>query len=157
MLLINYQIISLKQILCVAKKILRKHYSASQNPTPPKNFAHVVKLRYTIFLLIRTIFFQKIKLCHAYGFLALCQNLEKANDPILRIFPDRRKDEQAYFIGPFRLPPRVQKHKTDAPGMFKINQNYSNHYLYLLLAWRALNTFIQCLFVDCEQVVKLTR
>ena len=149
---------------------MRKKYCENTIPhckTPPrqKNFrlrrfltrsAHVVKLRYTIFLLIRTIFFQKIKLCHAYGFLALCQNLEKANDPILRIFPDRWKDEQAYFIGPFRLPPRVQKHKTDAPGTFKINQNYSNHYLYLLLAWRASNTFIQCLFVDCEQVVKLT-
>ena len=123
MLLINYEIISLKQILYIAKKILRKHYSALQNPTPPKKFPPAAvsdsfrscsktAIHY-FFVNSNPVFFQNIKLCHAYGFLALCQNLEKANDPILRKFPDRRKDEQTYFIGPFRLPPRVQKHKTD--------------------------------------------
>ena len=125
MLLTNYQIISPKQILCVAKKILPKHYFASQpapllskKKFPPAavsdSFRSCSKTAiHYFFVNSNPVFFQKIKLCHAYGFLALCQNLEKATDPILSKFPDRRKDEQTYFIGPFRLPPRVQKHKTD--------------------------------------------
>ena len=48
----------------------------------------------------------------SYGFLASCQNLEKTNDTIPRKHPDRRNDgrtDSPYFIGPFRLPPGVQK------------------------------------------------
>ena len=48
----------------------------------------------------------------SYGFLASCQNLEKTNDTIPRKRPDRRTDgrtDRPYFIGPFRLPPGVQK------------------------------------------------
>ena len=47
----------------------------------------------------------------SYGFLAPCQNLEKANT-IQRKRPDRWKDGRAdrtYFTGPFQLPPGVQK------------------------------------------------
>ena len=44
----------------------------------------------------------------SYGFLALCQNSEKTNDTIPRKRLDRRTD-RPYFIGPFRLPPGVQK------------------------------------------------
>ena len=56
----------------------------------------------------------------SYGFLAPCQNLEKVNDTIQRKCPDRRKDgrkdgrtDRLYFIGPFRLPPGVQKDITE--------------------------------------------
>ena len=48
----------------------------------------------------------------SYGFLAPCQNLEKVNDTIQRKHPDRWKDgrtDRPYFIGPFQLPPGVQK------------------------------------------------
>ena len=52
----------------------------------------------------------------SYGFLASCQNLEKVNDTIQRKCPDRwteggkdRRTDRPYFIGPFRLPPGVQK------------------------------------------------
>ena len=44
-----------------------------------------------------------------YGFLASCQNLEKTNDTIPRKRPDRRKDGQTLFIGPFWLTSGVQK------------------------------------------------
>ena len=48
----------------------------------------------------------------SHWFLAPCQNLEKTNDTIPRKhlvrWKDRRKD-RPYFIGPFRLPPGVQK------------------------------------------------
>ena len=52
----------------------------------------------------------------SYGFLAPCQNLEKVNDTIQRKCPDRQKDgkmdgrmDRPYFIGPFWLPPGIQK------------------------------------------------
>ena len=56
----------------------------------------------------------------SHGILAPCQNLEKINDTIPRKHPDRWKDgktegqmegqtNRLYFIGPFRLPPEVQK------------------------------------------------
>ena len=49
----------------------------------------------------------------SHGILASRQNLEKINDTIPRKRPDRRKDGpkdgRPYFIGPFRLPPWVQK------------------------------------------------
>ena len=59
---------------------------------------------------------QKIWLSHttSHGILAPCQNLEKINDTFLRKYPDRWKDwrtdrtDRPYFIGPFRLLPRVQ-------------------------------------------------
>ena len=47
-----------------------------------------------------------------YEFLAPCQNLEKVNDTIQRKRPDRQKDrrtDRPCFIGPFQLPPGVQK------------------------------------------------
>ena len=48
----------------------------------------------------------------SYGFLASRQNSEKVNDTIQRKCPDRRTDgwkDRPYFIGPFQLPPAVQK------------------------------------------------
>ena len=42
----------------------------------------------------------------SHGFLAPCQNSEKTNDTLPRT--DRRTN-RPYFIGPFRLPPGVQK------------------------------------------------
>ena len=36
-----------------------------------------------------------------YGFLASYQNLEKTNDTIPRKRPDRQRDGQTLFIGPF--------------------------------------------------------
>ena len=55
----------------------------------------------------------------SYGFLAPCQNLEKVIDTIQRKCPGRQMEGQdglkdgrtdrSYFIGPFRLPPGVQK------------------------------------------------
>ena len=47
----------------------------------------------------------------SYEFLAPCQISEKFNDTIPRKRLDRRTDgrtDRPYFIGPFRLPPRVQ-------------------------------------------------
>ena len=52
----------------------------------------------------------------SYGFLALRRNLEKTYDAIPRKSPDRWKDrktdgrtDRPYFIGPYQLPPGVQK------------------------------------------------
>ena len=50
----------------------------------------------------------------SYGFPAPCQKLEKVNNSIQRKHLDRTKDrrtrmDRPYFIGPFRLPPGVQK------------------------------------------------
>ena len=52
----------------------------------------------------------------SHGILALCQNLEKINETIPRKRTDRPKDgrtdgstDRPYVIGPFRLPPGVQK------------------------------------------------
>ena len=56
----------------------------------------------------------------SYEFLAPCQNLEKINVTIPRKCLDKRKDgwndrgtDRPYFIGPFRLPPRVQQYLSD--------------------------------------------
>ena len=69
---------------------------------------------------VKKIFLENLALSHAtsYGFLAPCQNLEKVNDTIQRKCPDRWKDgrtdgdgrmDRPFFIGPFRVPPGVQK------------------------------------------------
>ena len=76
----------------------------------------------------------------SYGFLAPCQNLENVNDTIQSKCPDRQKDGQKdgqkdrqkerrtdrpYFIGPFRLPPGVQKvllTKFEVAGKFEVFQ-----------------------------------
>ena len=66
----------------------------------------------------KKIFLENPALSHttSYGFLASCQNLEKVNDTIQRKRTDRLKDrrtdgktDRPYFIGPFRIPPGVQK------------------------------------------------
>ena len=77
-----------------------------------------------IFLILgaKKIFRENPALSHttSNGILAPCQNLEKIDDTIPRKRPDRRKDGRKdgstdgrtgrpYFIGPFRLPPGVQK------------------------------------------------
>ena len=63
---------------------------------------------------VKKVFQENLALSHttSYGFVALCQNLEKVNDVIQRKRPYRRKDgrkDRTYFIGPFRLLPGVQK------------------------------------------------
>ena len=55
-----------------------------------------------------------------HGPLTPCRVSEKTNEPIPRKLPDRRKDrrtdgrtegrtDRPYFIGPFQLPPGIQK------------------------------------------------
>ena len=48
----------------------------------------------------------------SYEFLAPCKISEKTYDTITRKWLDRRTDgstDRPYFIGPFQLPPKVQK------------------------------------------------
>ena len=54
----------------------------------------------------------------SYGFAAPYQNSEKTNDKMPRKHPNKRTDgrtagktDRPYFIGPFRLPPKVQINK----------------------------------------------
>ena len=72
----------------------------------------------------------------SHGILALCQNLEKINNTIPRKHLERQKDgrtdgridgrtDRPYFIGPFQLPPRMQK---DIGKLIKKNPNITKAY-----------------------------
>ena len=72
------------------------------------------------------------------GILVPCQNLEKIDDTIPRKRPDRRKDGRKhgttdrrtgrpYFIGPFRLPPGVQKRDSGTDVFLLILRNFQEH------------------------------